>query len=250
MSKFCGNCGTELQDDAVVCSNCGCNLAPEAQPVAQPDANGTITAKASNLFDTLKAKLDEFLAKCKADTKFRNISIAIGAGAVVAIVLIVVLLCALFGNSYKSAINNYFDATFSGDFDAYRASYPDKIWKKMSDDATDKKEFRSDFKDFKEELEEEFGKDVSFDYKITEVEEYDEDDLDDVRTALKLYGIPKKTVTEAYEVEIELTIEGDDDEDTDDTSLTVVKIDGDWYVLECIVRADIDYSSYDFDDLF
>lgn len=250
MSKFCGNCGTELQDEAVVCSNCGCNLAPEAQPAAQPDANGAVAAKASNFFDVLKEKLDGFLARFKADSKFRNISIGIGAGAVVVIVLIIVLLCTLLGSSYKTALDNYFDATFSGDFDSYRASYPDKIWKKMSDDATDKKEFKSNFKDFEEELEEEFGKNVKVDYKITEAEEYDEDDLDDIRTALKLFGISKKTVTEAYELELELTIEGDEDEDTEDASFTVVKIDGDWYVLECIAKADIDYSASGFGDLF
>ena len=38
MSKFCGNCGFEMDDAAVVCVNCGCQVVPPApaQPIQQP----------------------------------------------------------------------------------------------------------------------------------------------------------------------------------------------------------------------
>ena len=37
MSKFCGNCGFEMDDAAVVCVNCGCQVVPPApaQPIQQ-----------------------------------------------------------------------------------------------------------------------------------------------------------------------------------------------------------------------
>ena len=44
------------------------------------------------------------------------------------------------------------------------------------------------------------------------------------------YDIPKKDVTDAVEMEVEMTIKGDDDKDSDDITLYAVKIDGDWYI--------------------
>ena len=37
--KFCPQCGTQLDDTAVVCSNCGANLGMPVQPVAAPAVN-------------------------------------------------------------------------------------------------------------------------------------------------------------------------------------------------------------------
>ena len=34
--KFCPQCGTQLDDAAVVCTNCGANLAPQAPVYAAP----------------------------------------------------------------------------------------------------------------------------------------------------------------------------------------------------------------------
>lgn len=230
MSKFCGNCGTELPDEAVVCSNCGCNLAPDA---AQPD----VATPGENAVVAVKDKTNEIIGKVKTDSKFRNLLIAI-AGGVVAVVLLIVILVSVLGGAYKKALDNYIDAVFFGEYDAYKACYPEKIWKNLEDDATDKSEFKDSFKITKEMLKEEYGKDIKVDYEILEKDEVDEDDLDDIRDYLKeTFNIPKKSVTAAYEIEVNLVIEGDEDEDEDTGYFTLVKIDGDWYQYDFLKAA-------------
>ena len=41
---FCKNCGAEIDDNAVVCVNCGCSTTPEtpAQPVAASNGNDVL----------------------------------------------------------------------------------------------------------------------------------------------------------------------------------------------------------------
>lgn len=230
MSKFCGNCGTELPDEAVVCSNCGCNLAPVA---AQPD----VATPGENAVAAVKDKTNEIIGKVKTDSKFRNLIITIAGGVVAAVVLIVVLV-SVFAGGYKKAIDNYIDAFIFGEYDAYKACYPEKIWKNLEDDATDKSEFKDSFKIIKEELKEEYGKDIKVNYEILDKDEVDADDLDDIRDYLKeTFNIPKKSVTAAYEIEVKLTIEGDEDEDEDTTDFTLVKIDGDWYQYDFLKSA-------------
>lgn len=231
MSKFCGNCGAQLDDDAVVCSNCGCNIAPAATPASAETENAT---PGENAVAAIKAGTGKFFDKVKTDSNFRNIVIGIAAGFVALIVLIVVLV-SVFGGGYKRAIDNYIDATFYGDYSAYKANIPDAMWDslKESGDALDKEDYKEQYKMFKEYFEDQYGKNISVDYKVTDEDELDEDDLDDLRDELKSdYGIAKKSVTKAYELEVEFTIEGDDDEDSNEEIITVVKIDGDWYVID------------------
>ena len=82
-----------------------------------------------------------------------------------------------------------------------------------------------------EMLEDEYGKNIKVKYKVIEKEKMDEDDLDDLKDELKeTYGIAKKSVKKAFEVEIEATIKGKDDEDTDEQEMVIVKIGNKWYI--------------------
>ena len=66
-----------------------------------------------------------------------------------------------------------------------------------------------------------------------EKEKMDEDDLDDLKDMLKEnYGIAKKSVKKALEVEVEATIKGKDDEDTQEQDMIIVKIDNKWYITD------------------
>lgn len=225
MSKFCGNCGTELPDEAVVCSNCGCNLAPVA---AQPD----VATPGENAVAAVKDKTNEIIGKVKTDSKFRNLIITIAGGVVAAVVLIVVLV-SVFAGGYKKAIDNYIDNVYYGEYNAYKACYPEEVWKSFDDDETDKTTYKEKFKTTKEKYKRLYGSDLEVDYKITDKEKMDEDDLDIIRDRLKSsYDIPKKSVTAAYEVEVKFLIEGDDDREKFEKDITLIKIDGDWYRLE------------------
>ncbi len=227
MSKFCGNCGTELQDDAVVCSNCGVNLAPKAEEAA-PAAD---TTPADVAVAAVKKGATVFIDKCKSDKKFLGIVL----GAVAGVVALIVVLCLIFGGGYEKAIDRYVDANYYGDYDACLELIPDDMLDKMLDsmDIT-KKEFKEQFKeeweDKKDRLEDEFGKDIKVSYKVTDEDKIDKDDLDEIKDGLKEMGISKKSITEGYEIEVEFTIEGDDDEDTEEETFNALKIDGEWYI--------------------
>ncbi len=233
MSKFCGNCGTELQDDAVVCSNCGVNIAPQ-QPEAAASAPASDATPGEVAVAAIKDKSLVFINKMKSDKKFMGIVL----GSIAGVILVIVLLCVLMGGGYKSAIENYFDA-MQGDYDAYVACMPEDVF----DDYLDYKDMSK--KELKEEMEDSSDGDLKVSYDILDTDELDEDDLDDIKDYLKEnLDISKKDVTEAIEVELEVTLKYDGEKMSNETDVVVVKIDGDWYVYEVLesIASEMKYS--------
>ncbi len=210
MSKFCGKCGAELPDEAMFCTACGENFAVAPEAPATPE--------------------NDFIKKIMEYKKF----FLPGAIALGAIIIVIVLIVAL-SSSPKDAVKNYVNGTFNGDYDAFIDMQPTEVWeymeKEYDQEMPDEKDFEEIYESSLEALEEEYGKDVSVSYKVTDKDELDEDDLKDIRNTLKdTYDISKKDVTAAYELDVELTIEGDDDEETKDATFIVYKLNGDWYV--------------------
>lgn len=218
MGKFCGYCGAELPDDALKCPSCGADLG----------------AGQGNTSDKVKDKAIDIFNRIKTDKKL--LSIVIGAIALV-IVLIIVLCCA-FGGGYKKAINNYLDVTIYGKYDKIEKLAPASYWKYYEDEYDmDVDDVIDNYEDVYENvieyLEDDYGKDIKVDYKITDEDELSEKKLKRISDNLKdEYNIPKKSVTKGYKIDLEITIKGDDDEDTDETTLYAVKIDGDWYLCD------------------
>ncbi len=212
MSKFCGKCGAELPDEAMFCNACGENFSATPEAPAAPG--------------------NDFIKKVMEYKKF-FIPGAIALGAIILIIVLIVV----FSSSPKDAVKNYVNGTFNGDYSAFEKMQPEEYWEYMEEecdtDRPDEKDFEDLYESTLESLEEEYGKDVSVSYKVTDKEELDEDDLDDIRDELKdMYGLTKKNITAAYELDVELTIEGDDDEETNDATFKVYKYNGDWYVYD------------------
>ena len=88
-------------------------------------------------------------------------------------------------------------------------------------------------------IETKYGDDVEISYKVTDKEKISKSKLKkNYKSLAKKYAeaTDEKTSdfypTEGYELEIEFTIKGDDDEDTEETTVKVGKIDGDWVFLD------------------
>lgn len=227
MSKFCGNCGTQLDDNAAFCTNCGVSLSSETKTEA------SVVSSAKNVLNVVKEKSLLVINKMKNDKNFLYTVIGVAA----AVVLAIVLLCVFLGGGYKKAINNYIDATYYGNYKAAMKCMPDEYWEYMEDelnvDLDDlEDDFEESFENREENLKEEYGKRYKVTYKVTDKDVLDNDDLRDIKDELKKFGIKKKDVTKAMEVEIEYTIKGSEDKDTDDTTLTLVKIGNKWYVYD------------------
>ncbi len=210
MSKFCGKCGAELPDEAMFCTACGENFSTTPEAPVAPE--------------------NDFIKKVMEYKKF-----FLPGGIALGAIILVIVLISVFSSSPKDAVKNYVNGNFNGDYDAYNAMQPDEVWeyleKEYDTDRPDEKDYEETYEATLEELEEEYGKDVSVSYKITDEDELDEDDLKDIRNTLKdTYNIAKKDITAAYELDVELTIEGDDDEETKDATFIVYKYNGDWYV--------------------
>lgn len=229
MSKFCAICGEELQDDATFCAKCG-----NEQPAEQ-----TNEAADNNMQDEpaggIAGKVNEFVAKVKnKDTK--AIGILAGVAAVLVILLVVVF---VFGGSSgpEKALDNYIDVTFYGKVNKIEKLAPKAYWDYMEDEYDVKvsdieEQYEDAFDMMMELLEKEYGDDIKVKAKITDQDDVKKSVLDDMKDNLKeKYDIPKKSVKGALKLDVEMTIKGDDDDDTNDTTLYAINIDGDWYIV-------------------
>ena len=227
MDSFCTNCGTPIPEGAVKCASCGKEFSQEPQPVQEQPAQEQQT----NQEQPAQAPNNTPEKKIKKSMLYG----IIGAAAAILIILIIII-ASVAGNSYKKAIDNYMDVLVYGKANKIEKLAPKEYWDYCEEnydtdinDVVD--QFEDSYEYLSDSLEEEYGKNVKVRYKITEKDELSEKKLGTIRDNLKEeYGIAKKSVTKAYEIEAEVTFKGSDDEDTKDMTLIVVKIGGSWYI--------------------
>jgi len=212
MSKICNNCGNILEDDAVFCGNCGSMYT--AAPVEEP---------------VVEAPAEEAAPAPKKKLNLKTLIIAAAAGVVALIVLIVLLA----GGGYKKAVKNL-EKLYNGNGKVIEKMAPKDYWDEYDIDVDEMiEEYEDSYDEMVEYLEEKYGKNVKFKIKITDKEKMDSDDVKDLAKVLadKYDFIKKKDVKKAYELELEMTIKGKDDEDSNDEDVIAVKIKGNWYLI-------------------
>lgn len=224
MSKFCTSCGSQIPDGASNCPGCGVSVIPVASnpaptPVApvtatyqQPMANPTVSNPAA------------------PNPKSKSTMIGVISVAVIAILVIVLLVNIFGGGGYKKAISTMVDGMEKADWDKY-SSVLLKEERKTMESWTD----GDDIMDMMmESFEDDYGKNIKISYKIKDKEKLDKDDIEDLEDEYDdTYG-KKIDIEKAYTLEVEMTIKGKDDKDTDTDDMTVVEVDSDWYVLQNI----------------
>ena len=216
MSKFCNNCGSVMEDDAVFCTNCGAKEAPAA-PVAPAAAPNYSYAGTPQQPEGGKKGLPFAL---------------IGAIAIVAVVILAIVLFA--GGGHKDVAKNL-EAVLNGKANKLESLAPKAFWEYMEDEHDVelkdlKEDFEDNYEDALDELEDEYGKNVKFTVKVTDSEKMDKDDVKDIAKAIdKSYDIDKDKIKAAYELELEMTIKGKDEKDEQDMDIVAVKISGKWY---------------------
>lgn len=230
MSKFCGNCGAELQDDAVKCYNCGFNVAPQPAQSVNDENNLTPGEKIANF---TKDKAVWLFNRMMSDKKLTGIVL----GAVVGVIVVIVALCLILGGGYETAIDNYIDAMYYGDVDAFFDSTPDIVLQKQLDEqgiseSKYKEQLESLLEITQKTMTGTYGEDFDVDYEITYEKEVEGDDFEELLDDLKGQGIPKKSVSKAYKIEVEFSIDGENKDDTIDRDFKVAKIDGDWFIVD------------------
>lgn len=258
MSKFCANCGEELQDDAMFCGKCGSRqpeqqIQPEQKPVQieqQPAETGNTqsdTAPKTSPVNGMAEKVNAFIGKVKSkDTK----AIGILAGVAAALIIIVVVVCVVrfSGGGPGSALDDFIDVTYNGKINKLESIAPAEYWASMKDStglsfSKMKALYEEIYDDRLDDLEDLYGEDVKASVKVTVIDDVSKSTLSNMKDYLKRnYDIPKKSVEEAKELEFDITIRGDDDKDTDEETCYAVKIDGDWYI--CLESGNFAINSY------
>lgn len=243
MSKFCGTCGATLADNASFCTTCGASQQVSAQqpnpaqPVnAQPTYQQTAQAapKAPKAdfpvtggigWNDVKQAVSMDAIKNVGTTKNKLTLGIVGGAAIIVLLLIIFIITSIFGGAsgYEKPLASMCKAMEDGDVDDLLDCFADKyldVMETLDKDYEDS--LQDNLDDQIEELEDQYGKGYSISYKILDKERIDEDDLEDYE------GFGLTDITDGYTLDVKITIDGDDDSDTNKTTITVLKIDGDW----------------------
>lgn len=219
---------------------------PAAEPATEPAAESAAPSSADvgAAFATLGKAVtnDPTVVKIKTTvTDFfkktdEKILIAIGAGAL-AFILVVVLLVYNFRNTYKTPIDNLIDVSFYAKAGKLDDLAPKEYWEWYEDEYDkDLKDLKDDIKDnaddLKDEFKDEYGKNYKVKYKITDKDKLDKDDLEELAERISdKYDIKERKIKKAYELEIEITIKGSEDKDESEMTVYSVKIGSKWYLV-------------------
>ena len=204
---FCGKCGNNVPDGAVVCPACG------APTVAAP-APG---AKKPN----------------------KNLIAGI-VGVVVVIALVIVLISSCGGGSPESMAEDFVDALYGGSGeDVWDASNLDayldlsvESGELDEDEADDAKDETIDTFDSMCELlqdacEEQYGKDWDYKVEVTKVKDLKNSDLRDFERYINGDDTDFE-VTEGVAVSLKVSVSGDDDNEVLRPVFEFYKVDGEW----------------------
>lgn len=191
---LCKKCGTENPDGAKYCSKCG---------------------KALNEKSTAK--------------KNREKGIVLAVCVIVAVVLLVYTLG---GRSYKKTIDTFVTSQFAVDAQSIVELLPEKVVDKALEETGYSKtelvdEANDSLKKQVDSLDQSLGDDWKLSYKMTNVEDVTDDDLDDLKSNYEDINVK---VSAAKTVEVEFTLKGDETEVSNSLEISVIKVDRSWYL--------------------
>lgn len=159
----------------------------------------------------------------------------IGVVAVVAIVAVLAVVL-LGGSGYKKALENYLESEYKDDTSNIESLLPDSVWEEFAERRDmEKEDIIDEYIELKEEVAEiKEENDWSYEYEIVSYEKMDDGDLDDIKDGLEdMYDIdPDSVGNKGYVAEVEIKFIEDDETEEDDFDAYIVKIDGDWYVVD------------------
>lgn len=226
MSKFCGNCGTAMDDAAVVCGNCGTPFAVEPAPAEGKKAVKFDMGAITGVIDGVKKGDKSALIKC---------GIAV---AVLAVVLILIISIFAGGGEEKAAEKL---------FKAFDKEKPESIVKLIPkfcfgenemDYEKDEDAWADDFEDdieyFKQAMDNEYGFDeYSIKYELIYSEEYGKDYLKDIEEDLDEYEeFEDKKLKGATDLTYEVVYKGKGEKVIGMATVTVIKYGSKWYLYD------------------
>lgn len=219
---FCSKCGKEIPDGIKFCGFCGAALTEES-PAGEAGNIGT--------GNTAYARQEFVQPQGNKKSNYKII-----AGIVIAILVICVMGSGIGRRSYKQTVKDGLKSIQIQSAEKLLKQFP-KEYLDYVDDTFDMSdgEFGDSVQDLleyeDETLKEEYGKHYKIKFKITDVDKYSKDRLDDLNQ--RLYDSykfdKKKTAKAAAEVKVEITLSGSGKKDSTEYEFEMMKIGRKWY---------------------
>ncbi len=244
MSKFCMQCGAQIDDSAVSCPSCGTpqNPAFDKSTVQGVNVNPEAGAAAASTpvidIDKIKNMLPE--KKKKAEL--------IAVIAVIAVVILVILRLLLSAGAYKEPFSKFEDAVNSGKGKYIYRAMPEYISDSVFDDFKKSEiidEFEDTLSDVREICERKYGDDFEYSIEIKDKEPIKKSLLQKFEKEILLSYGEKVDVTKGYEVTVREKYKGEEGKENETSTYDVYKIDGEWF---CPSLYNSFLSSYDYSD--
>ena len=195
MSKFCMQCGKEIDDRDMHCQYCGASQ--ENNFGASPDTE-------------IKHKTD----------------ILVPVVAVISVLLVIVIVAVnltVLNNGYKKPLDSLFAAINKREYDYLEDAMPDYI---TDHDDYDADKMEETFE--KKALFKKFDNDIEFSYDVLDKKAIDDDKLEKLESKIKETYDESVDVEQGYDVKIEMTVTTEGKEDSQKLTIPVYEIDGKW----------------------
>lgn len=231
MSKFCTSCGAQIEDGAGFCPTCGAQapVAAAPTPVTPVATEPTPVAPVATAPTYTQPTLNPTPAPTAPSNNSKTTGMIVaGIAVLLAIVILFTLFGAIFGSNYKTPIKNMFAGMEKGNWKKFSTCMTkDQI--KSLEEFTDGDDLMDELK---ENLEDKYGKNVKITVKFKDKDKLDKDDIKKLEKTYKSTYDKSVDIKQAYDVEVEATIKGKDDKDTDTANIKVGKIGSKWYIVD------------------
>lgn len=205
---FCGKCGAENTEKAMYCAKCGAKIGTEQE---------------------ISGKIPDFYNQPDISNKNRKVGMI--AVAVAAVFIIILLGGAFGGRSYKSTVNQFFNAMYNADAEKIINLLPDGLIdyvKKTGIYSEDDLEMLGgELTSLWGNVGSTFGNDWEVSHRIISAEELSKSGLANIQDAYELVGVKVK---DAKTVKVEVTAEGGGKEYSDFMEISVIKVGRSWYI--------------------
>lgn len=223
---FCGNCGTQNDDHAVFCQNCGARLDAGGQNQNQQYQQNQQWQQQPVQPDNYSYQSESSAPVVTPKKNIGKLKILI---PVVAVLAVVFLLFSLLGGSggYEKPVDNFIQGALDKNAKKLVSAIPQAY---IKNSGMSKKELISKIQESLDEAGDVyslFGEDVDISYKIIDAEDIVGEDLQDIKDDCKESGVK---VSAAKDVDVKATAKMESGTDSETTTIQVIKVGRKWYI--------------------
>lgn len=153
-----------------------------------------------------------------------NKNICLKICGIVIIMVLIILLCFILKNQYKTPINNYYKGLQNANAKTYSKSFPDFM-------GVNKTKTEENLKEDLEELQSVYGNNIKIKYKVISKEKYKNEELNIIEKFIEKRYNSKAKVSAGFYLNVEEKISGSTDSNVAQVKMYVYKVNGEWKLI-------------------